>query len=148
MVNALRDAVSYLKEKHGQIDVPWGDIHVIKRGDVILPLEGGDQVAQILYMTHGNTDRKTGFPGEGNKYFCDAGSSFMMITAMKERVETWSIRPYGESEDPESPHFADQTRLFAERKYRKAWFYLDDVLKNLESAKGRQMQDVPPSAYL
>jgi acyl-homoserine lactone acylase PvdQ len=34
---------------------------------------------------------------------------------------------FGANADPESPHYFDQSRLFAEQRYKPAWFSREDV---------------------
>jgi acyl-homoserine lactone acylase PvdQ len=38
-------------------------------------------------------------------------------------VRSWSATPYGESDDPHSPHYADQAeRLFSAGRLKDTWF--------------------------
>jgi len=42
-------------------------------------------------------------------------------------VRALSVIPYGQSGDPASPHFFDQGPLFAEGRFKKVLFTLDEV---------------------
>jgi len=53
-----------------------------------------------------------------------------------EPKEIWSLLPYGESEDPASPHYNDQTKLHSERKLKRFWFAPREILDHTESVWG------------
>jgi hypothetical protein len=44
-----------------------------------------------------------------------------MVVMEGEPKEIWSLLPYGESDDPSSPHFNDQTKLHSRREIKKFW---------------------------
>ena len=46
-----------------------------------------------------------------------------------------SCLPFGINDDPASPHFADITRLYAEKKYKPVWFSPEDVMAHAESTE-------------
>jgi acyl-homoserine-lactone acylase len=39
---------------------------------------------------------------------------------------------YSESEDPKSPHYNDQSGVFANERFKDAWFYEDDLATHIE----------------
>ncbi|MDE2126528.1 MAG: penicillin acylase family protein [Armatimonadetes bacterium] len=111
-VAALRRAGGELIADHGSLSVPWGAVHVAVRGSDTFPVSGfrtGDAGAAVV-PNFG--------PFVDGRELCDTGSSFRMIVSMEpHNVESWAILPHGESQDPASPHFADQNRLFGEGRY-------------------------------
>jgi acyl-homoserine lactone acylase PvdQ len=115
----LRRALDLLEERWGSIEVPWGRIHVHRRGDREWPLAGAGNEASALpfvtlYMT--GAQRMT----EG-RFVADRGSSWMMLVRYREgEIEARTLLPWGNSDNPDSPHFADQAELFARRQYKKA----------------------------
>jgi len=95
--HALADAVQYFHANHIPLDIPVGDTQ--KYAGIPLPgcTEG-----------EGCFDRSQG----------DRGSSFIMAVELTSHgPDTRTILTYGESANPESPHHADQTALYA----RKQW---------------------------
>ena len=47
----------------------------------------------------------------------------------KDKVRAVSLVPFGTSGSPRSPHFRDQANLLGNQKFKRAWFYEDDVKK-------------------
>ena len=132
IVQALARALELMKKRWGGIEIAQGDIHVSKRGDQVLPLPGaGNERAAnpfvTLYMTGAN-DR------QGKQWVADRGSSWMMLVSYHDgEVEAKTILPWGVSDHPDSPHYADQARLFAKRRYKKALLAREEVEANAES---------------
>ena len=59
----------------------------------------------------------------------------------KEGVESYTRIPWGQSADPESPHYMDQgERLYSKREFKPTWFTKEEVLQHLESKKVLQIQ--------
>ena len=117
-VRALTDAVRQLRQQGVPPDVPWGDIHRHRRGNVDLPLDGGGDS-----LTPNN-----GPPGPDGKMAATFGSSFRMVVELGNGpARAWSCAPFGNSDDPASPHYADQMPLATRRRYRRVPFTRDEV---------------------
>jgi len=121
----LIDAARKVKEKYGTLSPLWSDIRYMKRGDRSYPLagEGG----------HFGSFRVTSWHSVDNgKYQAIGGDSYVLVVEFSEPLKAYSITPYGASDDPESPHFADQTELFSKDQMKPAWFNEKDIKANLE----------------
>ena len=127
-VHALEEAVSFLLKEYGRLDIRWGNIHRLRRGSVDTDIGGADLMDPLNLIVKGDRERRT--------WYAAGGHAFVMVTHMTEPVETFTVVPFGSSERPDSPHYADQVPLFARSKLKKAWFTEKDVLSNLESAWG------------
>jgi acyl-homoserine lactone acylase PvdQ len=46
----------------------------------------------------------------------------MIVHLDPKRVESWSVLPYGESQDPANPHYADQAAIFGRGEYKDTQF--------------------------
>jgi len=121
--DSLKEAVDFLTKTYGRFDVLWGDIHVIKRGDTY-PLSGSSSL-HTLFMTGGEM--------QGEREYCDHGSSYLLLVELGTPVKAWSLRPFGQSEDINSPHYADMTALYSKKQYKQFFFTEADILQNFES---------------
>jgi len=119
--NAARD----LKETFAWLDIPWGDVLRLRRGDVDLPLGGGPDTLHAVYARPGADGRLVGV----------AGDSYVLLVEWDRegRVHSRSIHPYGSAtQDPRSPHYADQAPLFARRELKPVWMDEGEIRAHLE----------------
>ena len=72
------------------------------------------QVAQIrLNLPFTCTFFMTGGEIQGEREYGDHGSSYLLLVELGTPVKAWSLRPFGQSEDINSPHYADMTALYS-----------------------------------
>lgn len=116
-VDAIKKAGKYMRKHFGSITVPLGQFQRHVRGDQDYPIGGAPDV--IAAMT--SHDWKH---GQKRSYL---GDSYIQLIRFKESgVEIQSVHPYGNSNDPSSPHFNDQSALYLQQKTKtesldKAW---------------------------
>ncbi|MBC8141350.1 MAG: penicillin acylase family protein [Armatimonadetes bacterium] len=117
---ALVDAAEWLRAYGYPLDVAWGELHRLRRGNVDLPCDGG---LDSLVPNGGRLDEATG------QTTVTFGSSFRAVVELKPDgvPEIWACAPWGNSDDPESPHYADQLPLAARRGYRNVPWTRADV---------------------
>jgi penicillin amidase/acyl-homoserine-lactone acylase len=113
-----------LKDAHGRIDVPWGEVNRLRRGDVDLPLSGGPDVLRAI----------SGPEIVDGRVAAKKGDSYVLFVTWDENgVTARSINPYGTAvQDESSPHYADQSPLFAGLETKPVWFDEADIRANLE----------------
>ncbi len=128
ILNALAGAAGMIHAAYGTLDVPWGDVHRIKRGGRSFPVNGGSGTSQSLRLV--NIDAFS-----NNVGYCCSGSAYMMTVELADPVRAFSAIPLGQTDDPASPHFDDLTELYCNDEVKPAYFTLSDVLANLESVK-------------
>lgn len=112
---ALAGAVQELRDKGLALDVALGDVQREPRGDEAIPIHGcGGPEGCFNVIT---TARDTGEPSEPYDPF--TGSSFVMVAGFdaKGRPRGQAILTYSQSENPSSPHYADQTRLYSAKRF-------------------------------
>jgi acyl-homoserine-lactone acylase len=132
-VAALRTAVTYMHANYGSLTVPWGQVHKLARGNVVLPVDGGTAQQNIVHPTQASTTIK----GVG---YANQGSSYMWYYDFGTR-QFFRTRPVGETDDPTSPHFADMTLAYAADHFLQFWPRRRDVRSHLES---RTTLTMPP----
>lgn len=145
---ALGRAVKLLESAGFDVTTPLGDAqHTKKNGDVI-PIHGSTNLEGAFNIVDYNSDSGTLLPSltaspavkdpagaadatglATDGYLVNNGSSFMMVLEFQDGgPHAQALLSYSESDDPASPHFADQTELFSESKYRPVLFSESDVL--------------------
>ena len=140
---ALVAAAERLKAQYGSWKIAYGDIHRLQRhpehssrntvpfNDDLpsLPLAGVRGPLGVAFTVY-----HTPPTDQANRklQYATTGSSYMAVYEFGERVKGASYLHYGQSHNPESPHFFDQARLLSERKFKPAWLYWEDVLAHTE----------------
>lgn len=129
LIDALAEAVAWLEANHGTAEVPYGRVHRVRRGDRSWPASGGDAGAgdQTLRAIDSKLDGKA-FYGYG-------GQNWVQVVQFRPgAVRSWSVTPYGQSDDPRSPHFADQAeKLFGPGRLKPTWFQPAELDGNVET---------------
>jgi acyl-homoserine-lactone acylase len=128
---ALVAAAKALKTRYGKLDVKWGDVHRLRRGDLDAPIGGYADGARGLdfgpFRVVGYGPQMT--DGTRAAVF---GDSYVFAVEFTTPPTAYSILAYSQSSDPKSPHHADQSALFAREEWKPAWFAEEDIAKNLE----------------
>lgn len=138
---ALITAADRLRERYGEWRIPYGAIHRIQRApsdavvfsDVLpsLPIAGVRGPLGIAFTIYHTPP--TDQPNQ-NLQYARTGASYMAVYEFGPRTKGASYLHYGQSHNPDSPHYFDQARLLSERKFKPAWIYWDDVLAHTERA--------------
>ena len=115
IIQAMRDALSYLDEKNVALDAELGDLQVAgDDGAPKIPIGGGDfetgnANAVVSRNPEQNTDRL---------YPITYGSSYIQAVSFRDKGPVAStILTYGQSTNPLSPFSMDQTRLFSRERW-------------------------------
>lgn len=124
----LTKAVAGMKEKFGAINVRWGDVHKLRRGDKVLPMGSFVDLLSPSYPEEQTYNGKTIFvPKHGDTYT-------MFVQFGKDGAEVVeSLVPLGNSINPKSKHYNDQMEIFLQQKPKKMPFEKEYWLKNAES---------------
>jgi len=112
VMDALAKAVSKLQGEGVALDAPWGAVHFAVRGDQHIPLHGGPGLDGVL-----DAQQATWTP-EVHGYVPFHGSSYMQIVTFDAKGPVAEgVLSYSQSTDPASPHYADQTLLYSEKRW-------------------------------
>ena len=143
-LDRLARAVLLLEGEDIGLDTALGNLQIGHRSDRQYPVHGGNRhegIANLQMSTSlGNNPTETPvftgsdeFAGDSNSlsksgYNVIHGSSFIMTLGWSDTgPEAEAILSYSQSGDPESPHFDDQTQLYAEKTWRPVRFTLSDI---------------------
>jgi acyl-homoserine-lactone acylase len=115
VVDALGDAIQALNKAHVPIDTTLGAVQFVSYHGTQIPISGGpgdpDGIFNAIYE---NTE-----PGD-SLTSPDTGSSFIQVVTWQKGAACpvgSTILTYSESSNPDSPHFADQTKLFSQKRW-------------------------------
>jgi len=115
-------AVDDTKKRYGRIDVTWGDVHRIRRGNVDEPIGGCTGRLGCFRVLGYARDPKDG------KFVANTGDGWVLAVEFGPGVpRAYSVLAYGESPRPESPWHADQAVMFARGQLKKVAFTAKDV---------------------
>ncbi|QYO66133.1 penicillin acylase family protein [Leptolyngbya sp. 7M] len=115
-------AVEEVKKRYGQIDVAWGDVHRVRRGNVDVPVGGcGNDLGCFRIMNY--TRQSDG------KFAATGGDCWVFAVEFGDVPRGYSILAYGQSNKPESPYYSDQAAMFARGEMKPIAFTRSDIQK-------------------
>lgn len=113
-------AVDEVTRRHGRADVAWGEVHRVRRGEVDVPV-GGCTGALGCFRVVQYSDAPDG------KRVARGGDGWVLAVEFTPVPRAYSVLAYGQSNNPQSPYFADQAALFARGEMKRVAFTPDDV---------------------
>lgn len=120
---ALQQAVRFMRRRYGTLRIPLGHIQRLMRDTVSLPVAGLREVPRAIHSTL--VDRKKGL------WKATGGDSYILVARFgQEGPEVWTVNTYGASGRPDSPHYTDQMRLFAEQRFKSMTLNKETILRN------------------
>ncbi len=137
---ALAAAADSLRSRGIPLDVPWGDVHRVIRGDVDMPVSGCPATlgcfrtlsfAPADGTADGNeppTDRRApqddaeparnGYP----RLAANRGDAWVLLVEFGTTPRAYTVLSYGQTARADSPHYSDQAALFARGGMKRiAW---------------------------
>jgi acyl-homoserine lactone acylase PvdQ len=134
-LEALSATLEDLEDDWGRTAVAWGDINRLQRppsqnpedfSDSLpsLPIAGAPSAAGSVFVFHSRSDRPT------RMRYGEHGNSFVKVIEFGPTVRGRSLLVFGQSGDPDSPHFFDQAPLYSNREFKPAWFTREEVEAN------------------
>jgi acyl-homoserine lactone acylase PvdQ len=63
------------------------------------------------------------------------GSQALRLVQFTDPIRSFTLHPWGQSHDPESPHHDDQSALAGEPRLKPTWFERGELMQHLESAR-------------
>jgi acyl-homoserine-lactone acylase len=126
-LNALVESARRVRTLFGRIDPRWGEIHRIRRGDFESGISGTDRELQALHLTYVDSY-------EGEVGYAVRGSTMHIVSEIgPDGYGAVGYKPWGQSSNPDSPHYADITRMYAQNRHIEFWLTREEVEAHLES---------------
>lgn len=125
---AILNAAAIVKRKYGRLDVPWGEVYRLRRGNLDLPASGGSGLLGVFRSIDFTT-------ANDGKQVAVSGDSFVLAVQFSKPIRASVLLTYGNSSKPDSPHYTDQLTLFSQSKLRPVWRERSEIESHLEFRK-------------
>jgi acyl-homoserine-lactone acylase len=122
-IQSMRKTKTEMLRDFGKINVQLGELQRHQRGDVDLPLGGGPDMIRAAYPQPYKNGRFRTFVGD---------SYIMLVKFTKNGPELHTVAPYGSSNKPNSPHYTDQMKLYANKQTKPMTFDKAEIYKKAE----------------
>ncbi len=134
---ALQLATERLTRDFGDWKVPWGRINRFQRLDDSIVAHFDDAKPSIpVAFTSAQWGSLASFGARPypntKKYYGTSGNGFVAIVEFGPRVKAWAVTAGGESGDPDSRHFDDQTARYVTGDLRPVYFWPDEIRGHVE----------------
>ena len=137
LLKALLDVINNLQSRYGRWQVPWGMINRFQRISSDLNDHYDDQqpgfpvgfVSSAWGMLPSYVSQR--FQGTQKRYGVH-GNSFICAVEFGKKIKAKSLLAGGESGNPASPHFFDQSLLYSKGQFKEVLFYKEDVLMHAD----------------
>jgi acyl-homoserine-lactone acylase len=123
---ALSDAINDLRSNGIPLNAALRGYQSEQRGNERIPIHGGPHATGVFNVITAPFAGRAGFPDVNH------GSSFVMVAEMRRRCpESRSILTYSQAAtDTTSPHLADQTRLYSNKRWVDMRFCAGEILRD------------------
>jgi acyl-homoserine lactone acylase PvdQ len=140
LVPALAAVMAGLEADWGSWRVPWGEINRLRRppppadaaqidtDDVGLPIAGAPAWAGTVNAFY------TIKPEGSKRRFGVAGRANTAVIEFGNPISARSVIPFGQSQDPQSPHYLDQATLYFAGELKPMWSSREELEGHIESA--------------
>lgn len=123
-MDALEKAAVVLDLFFDQLDVPWGAVHRLRRGDYDLPANGASDPFGVLRFTLYSQERY-------DRFDAVAGDAFSAVVAFSTPMRAKGLLTYGNATQAGSPFVNDQLTLYREKRFRDIWLTREEVEAHL-----------------
>jgi hypothetical protein len=145
LTGALEAVRSHLLDSWGTWKVPWGEINRLQRvhwsGEEpfddqkpSLGVPGGPGFLGMVFNFYWpETEYSLKRPPERKRRYGTMGNSYVAVVDFGPTIRAHSIVYFGQCGDPSSPHYFDQATLYADGKFKPAWFSTEEVIQHAKS---------------
>jgi acyl-homoserine-lactone acylase len=133
LLDLLKSTIAEFQGQYGTVDKVWGDLYKVGRGTFLYPAPGADfggstdgpNFSETLFDVKSKSD-----PDNPGQHIAYSGSmATMLMFFHKDRIESFTCTPWGQSGHTDSPHYADQAQhLYSVREMKPTWFTREEIL--------------------
>ena len=123
---ALETAATAVMDEYGTLDVKWGDVYRLRRGDRDLPANGGPGELGVFPLVKYQKD-------DDGRFRAWLGESYIALIEFSEPVRARALLTTSNSSQPGSPHNGDQLELFSRKELRPVWRTRAEIEPHLEA---------------
>ena len=137
-ITIFEEVLAQLETDFGTWEVPWGDVNRFQRvnGEIRQPFDD-EKPSIAIGFASGRWGSLAAYGARYNnntkKIYGTRGNSFVAVVEFGDKVKAKTMLAGGQSGDPRSPHFDDQTQRYADAEFKDAAYYKEDVLKRAKS---------------
>jgi acyl-homoserine lactone acylase PvdQ len=137
LLQSLAAASDRLATNFGRWRTPWGEINRFQRlTDDLLPRFDDSKPSIPVEFTSANWGSLASFgsrPYSGTKkWYGSGGNSFVAVVEFGPRVRAKAVTAGGESGNPSSPHFNDESQRYSTGDLRQVYFYRSELQGHTE----------------
>ncbi|TFG73805.1 MAG: acylase [Flavobacteriales bacterium] len=136
-LHIFKKVLERLNADFGTWNLPWGQVNRYQRlnGDIRQAFDD-EQPSVPIGFASGRWGALAAYGARYNnstkKIYGTRGNSFVAVVEFGDKVRAKSILAGGQSGDPKSPHFDDQTQRYANAEFKDVAYYKEDVLKRAQ----------------
>lgn len=144
LMDGLVASVNARIKAYGEGDVRLGDVMRANRGKVEAPVGGvtldSDLAPLCVEQVRAVCDRTmrafgVAPLGDSGRFRVVRGSQSMRLVQFTKPLQAYSLYAFGQSDDPASPHYADQVKLFGEKRMKRAYFSREELEGHITAEK-------------
>jgi acyl-homoserine-lactone acylase len=136
-LDALSAAIAKLSADFGTWQTPWGEINRFQRrtDDIVQPFDDNAPSLPVGFAPSrwgALASFDSTKPHLTKKIYGAVGNSFIAAVEFGPKIHAKALMSGGESGDPSSKHFVDQSEIYSKGQFRDVLFYRADVLAHAE----------------
>jgi acyl-homoserine lactone acylase PvdQ len=152
MLGSIGAAATTIQEVFGRADATLGDLVRIGNGETdypvggisLAPLKEFECLAEFCEMTARAFEPPL-HEGPIKPFRVQFGSRALRLVVFTDPIQSFSLLNFGQSTDPESPHFDDQARLLtSQRKLKPVYFERDQLAGHIKGEVTLVYEPVAP----